>query len=294
MQIAIVGAGVNGLYLSWKLSEMGHKVIVFERKTKIGDNVVCSGLFSERIFDFIPESRKLAKNKINYVKIHFPKKTVNVNFLKSFFVLDHSELDKLLAKKTKAKIILGRKIEEVPLGFDKIIGCDGANSVVRKNLNFKSPEFRLGFLKIRRGQSPADFVDVWPCKTGFSWKIPRGDSVEIGQIADFWEVKKSPDLAFKVIPQGLAIPKDGNITLCGDAAGLTKPWSGGGVVWGLTAADILLKSFPDFKKYRKEARRFFIPKIVFSKFAVKAVNFCGSKIPFIFPKKVGIESDFLL
>ena len=57
------------------------------------------------------------------------------------------------------------------------------------------------------------------------------------------------------IPQGLIIPKNPKITLCGDAVGLTKSWSGGGVIWSLTAATLLLKNFPDFLKYQKELRK---------------------------------------
>ena len=309
MQVAIIGAGINGLYLSWKLSKAGHNVTIFDKKEKIGDNIVCSGLFSERIFDFIPQSRNLVKNRINCVNIHFPKKTIKVAFSKPFYVIDHADLDKLVAKKTKAKIILNKSIEEIPKEFDRVIGCDGANSIIRKKLGIKNPKFRLGSLKYSEKQgenssrpigrelfSPCkSFVEVWPSRTGFSWKIPRdGSNMEIGEIADFSEIEKKPGFYYKVIPQGLVIPKNKNITLCGDAAGLTKPWSGGGVVWGLAAANMLLKNFPDFLAYRREVRKFFVPKIAFSKSAVKIVNFCGFRIPFILPKKAGMESDFLL
>ena len=95
----------------------------------------------------------------------------------------------------------------------------------------------------------------------------------------------------KIVPQGLIIPSNSLITLCGDATGLTKPWSGGGVIWGLSAAEILLKTFPDFLKYRKAMRRL---KIILSKIAVKSVYFLGYKIPWLLPKKTGVESDFLL
>lgn len=296
MRVAIIGGGICGLYLAWKLSEKGHNVTLFEKKERIGQEV-CSGLFSERILKFIPESQKLIQNKISSVLLHFPKKTIVVKFSKKFFVMSHFELDKLvagLAQKSGAKLFLNHNINEMPKGFDKIIGCDGANSFVRRSLGLPELKYRLGILGLTEncsrlaGQEQFS-VQVWPSKTGFSWKIPKGDKIEYGGIGLSFENRKS-----RIIPQGLIIPKDSSITLCGDAAGLTKPWSGGGVVWGLTAANILLETFPDFKKYRKLVKRFFLPKIIFSKIAVKLVYFLGFKMPWLLPSKILMESDFLI
>ncbi len=64
MKIAIIGAGTCGLYLGWKLAEKKHKVTIFEKKKEIGQEV-CSGLFSQRILKFLPQSRKLIQNRIN-------------------------------------------------------------------------------------------------------------------------------------------------------------------------------------------------------------------------------------
>ncbi|MDP2910521.1 MAG: FAD-dependent oxidoreductase [bacterium] len=303
MRVAIVGGGVNGLYLAWKLSEKNHQVTVFEKKKQIGENVVCSGLFSQRILDFIPQSKNLIKNRINHVLIHFPKKTIRVDFSKEFFVMDHGQLDQLtasLAQKSGAKLFLDQNIVQMPEGFDRIIGCDGANSFIRRSLSLKEPKYKLGVLNIVEGQGSKDFVEVWPAKTGFFWRIPRGENIEEGAIKSLDFLKELPKKEIKkgeqakVIPQGLIIPNHSSITLCGDAAGLTKPWSGGGVIWGLFAADILLKTFPDFKKYRKSVRRFFIPKIIISKLGTKLIYFVGFRTPWLLPKRAGIESDFLV
>jgi len=301
MKIAIIGGGINGLYLAWKLSEKNHQVTILERKKQIGDNVVCSGLFSQRILDFIPQSQKLIKNRINHVLIHFPKKTIRVNFSKEFFVVDHSQLDQLtakLAQRSGAKLLLGQNINQMPKGFDRIIGCDGANSFIRRSLYLKEPRYKLGVLELINKKGSGNYVEVWPDKTGFSWKIPRGENIEQGRIKELgsfkFEESKFLKTRAKIIPQGLIIPNHSSITLSGDAAGLTKPWSGGGVIWGLIRADILLKTFPDFRKYRKLVRRFFIPKIILSKIGLKLVYFAGFKIPWLMPKKASIESDFLL
>jgi len=315
MKVAIVGAGICGLYLGWKLAERGEEVTVFEKKEKIGKEV-CSGLFSERILEFIPESEKLIQNQIESVLIHFPKRTLKVKFSKKFFVINHFELDRLaasLAEKSGAKIVLNYNVTRKDFvtfqgEFDRIIGCDGAISVVRKNLRLNDPKFYLGirgFVSLTPGFS--NFTETWPTNNGFIWKIPRGkEGIEYGIIEKPGEAKKLLDnflegkniqlesLNSALIPQGLIIPENSKITLCGDAAGLTKPWSGGGVVWSLIAADILLKNFPDFLKYQKEMKKFFLPKIISSKMAKISVYFFGFNFPCILPKEIRIEGDFLI
>ncbi len=308
MKIAIIGAGISGLYLAWKLSEKGHKVTVFEKKEKIG-KLACSGLFSERILEFIPESQRLIQNRISSVLIHFQKRTIKINFSRRFLVMSHFGLDNLvfkLAEQTGAKIILNHPIESVPEGFDRIIGCDGPNSTVRKNLGLKEPTFRLAIQGFIQKSDSSGFVETWPVKGGLIWKIPRGEEIEYGIIShpklakpifDAFLNKNNLQLEriqSSIVPQGFIMPKNSSITLCGDAAGITKPWSGGGVVWGLLAADILLKNFPDFLKYHKEAKRFFSPQIIFSKIATKMVYFFGIRFPWLLPKSVKIEGDFLI
>jgi len=306
--VAIIGGGISGLYLAWKLSEKQHDITVFERKKEISNNA-CSGLFSQRILEFIPESSKLIQNKINHVVLHFPKKTIKVEFSRDFFVMSHSELDRLvadLAQKAGASIILNSNISSIPKKYDRVIGCDGANSFVRRDLGLSEPRYRLGILGFLDKPYSESYVETWPCKNGFIWKIPRGKETEYGILAKPKDAKLILDeflnknnivlkrIESKIVPQGLIIPSNPLITLCGDAAGLTKPWSGGGVIWGLTAAEILLKTFPDFLKYKKMMRKFFIPKIILSKIVVKSVYFLGFKIPWLLPKKTRMESDFLI
>lgn len=308
MKVAIVGAGSIGLYLSWKLSEKGHNVFLFEKREKIGREV-CSGLFSERILEFLPQIKDLILNEIDYCLIHFPKRTIKLNFKKRFFVVNHWQLDQKLlkiAKESGVKIILGKKIEKIPKEFEKIIGCDGANSTIRRLLGLKAPFFYLGIQGFINQKDYSNFVETWPTKDGFLWKIPRGEMVEWGImeklnkaqkiLTNFLREKhlKLENIRSAIIPQGLIIPNNEKITLCGDAAGLTKPWSGGGVIWSLIAANFLLKNFPHFLKYKKEVEKFFLPRIIFSKLIRKMVYFLGFKLPYFFPTEFQIESDFLI
>lgn len=301
------------MYLASKLAKSGHEVSVFEQREAIG-KVCCSGLFSERLFDFVPESRQLVENEINSCLINFPEKTLKIGFKKRFYVMEHAELDQMiagLAQRAGAKIELGKKIgtreiAEIEKNYGRIIGCDGAMSAVRQYLGLPHPQFALGIIGFLDEEDSSDTVETWATERGFIWKIPRGKRIEYGimegmkeakTIFDSFLEKNGLDLAnvsSALIPRTAVFPKNEKIALCGDAAGLTKPWSGGGVVWGLAAANILLNNFPNFIKYSIEANMAFSPEIMISSLAKKLVYFAGYRFPAIMPDRYRIDGDFLL
>ena len=195
MKIAVIGAGITGLYLAWRLSLVGNNVTVFEKRAEIG-KVVCSGLISERLWNFIPENKKLVEHTIDFANVNFNAKTTKVKFRQKMLVLSHAELDRYvasLAEKAGVKIILNHKIEKIPEGFDRVIGTDGALSITRKLLKLPEPKFRTGLQFFTAEKNNSDFVDTWPTKNGFFWKIPRGDRVEYGIMEEQPAAKKLLD-----------------------------------------------------------------------------------------------------
>ena len=308
--VAIIGAGTIGLYLAWKLSKAGHNVTVFEKNAKV-ENKTCSGLISERLKDFIPIEESLIENKITSSLIHFPGKTITLNFKLNFLVIDRQKLNEKLyslAQKSGAKILFRQPVNELPKGFDKVIGCDGALSKTKELLKLPASSLRLGFQTFLPHKDSSSQVETWPTKNGFLWKIPRGSQIEYGALGAVNSIRKDFDkfcqekkinfgqneLKSALIPHGLVLPKDKRITLCGDSTGLTKPWSGGGVIWGLTAANILIKNFPDFTRYHRETKSFFGPKIFLGRISNSLVHSLGQNLAFLLPKKVLIDNDFLL
>jgi geranylgeranyl reductase family protein len=135
-----------------------------------------------------------------------------------------------------------------------VAGCDGPKSRVRRSVGLPEPDELLhGVLGFDDEQDAQDFVDVHlTVPRFFAWRIPRGEAgVEYGLAmppsndvsARFGEFTEGygADIHRRcsgLIPIG---PPDsvtsGRVFLIGDAAGHNKPFTGGGILYGMTAAD---------------------------------------------------------
>lgn len=323
MRIAIVGAGPVGSWIAWKLSELGEDVTVIERKPRPGEKA-CSGLVSERIWDFIPKRVNLVENKINAIAIHFPKKTVEVKFRQCMLAMDREKFDAHvagLAGKAGARMMFGSTFKTMhehvkSVGvewshnsklkrneFDRLIGCDGALSPVRRALGLPEPRYRTGLQCYQPAKDCSRTAEAWPVRNGFFWRIPRGRKVEWGlfgsckHAAGMWKEFAANNgleglgLQSALIPESVITTGSDKVVLCGDAAGLTKPWSGGGLVWGLTSAKLLLGSWPDFKDYEEKVSRMFSNKMSAGRAATRMVGLVGKTFPWVLPGSM--DSDWL-
>jgi len=135
-----------------------------------------------------------------------------------------------------------------------VAGCDGPNSRVRQTVGLPEPgELLHGVLGFDDEPDHQDFVDVHlTVPRFFAWRIPRGDAgVEYGlamppgndvsaRFEAFTEAygAETDRRCSGLIPIG---PPDsvtsGRVFLIGDAAGHNKPFTGGGILYGMTAAD---------------------------------------------------------
>ncbi|WP_276270751.1 geranylgeranyl reductase family protein [Haloarcula litorea] len=135
-----------------------------------------------------------------------------------------------------------------------VAGCDGPKSRVRRELDLPEPgELLHGVLGFDETPDHGDFVDVHlTVPRFFAWRIPRGEAgVEYGLAvppgddapARFDEFTAAYDAAVSrrcsgLIPVGPPKRVTGSRSfLIGDAAAQTKPFTGGGILYGMTAAD---------------------------------------------------------
>ncbi len=310
-KIAVIGAGVNGLYIAWKLSLAGHKVVVYEKKSNPFGKA-CSGLISARLKDFMPLENGVILNSIKKCFINYPRKRVELEMYPVHYVIDRDKLNKWLweaGKKAGAEYIFNKEIMELPeKDFDRVILCNGALSKLEENPDRVLGSFYLGLQFFEAKKDNSDYVETWAHETGFFWKVPRGENTEWGVLGqarglqdklrafcqDHAIIFPEEKIQAAIIPQGLRIVGKGKIASCGDAAGLCKPWSGGGVVWGLTAADMLIKNIDNLEKYEKEANNFFAALVIKGEIAKKMASFAGFNMPFLLPSKVRRDNDFPL
>ncbi|MDD5639265.1 MAG: NAD(P)-binding protein [Candidatus Pacebacteria bacterium] len=313
-KIAIIGGGIIGLYIGWKLSQKGESVVIFEKKNESeADFKCCSGLVSERIKDFIPVDDSFIINEIKSCKIKFPKKQVELIFNPNHLALNREKVIRKLIKLNRdvgTTIRFGEEINNTPTGYDKIIFCDGANSFIKKQNGFKN-DFRLGAQIIVEEKNDKNFAETFFINSGFCWKIPKREITEYGIITKpkillsefdkflslYGKTKESGKFYSAVIPQpknfnSLFFSENKNIFLCGDALGLVKPWSGGGVIWNLVAADLLIKNIDNSFVYKKAIRNKFAWQIFKGAISNKLVGFLGNKVPIFLPKKIIYDNDF--
>jgi len=135
-----------------------------------------------------------------------------------------------------------------------VAGCDGPNSRVRRELDLPEPDELLhGVLGFDDDPDHEDFVDVHlTVPRFFAWRIPRGEAgveygLAMGPGHDVRERFESFTGAYGVetdrrcsglIPIGPPKRVTGRRSfLLGDAAAQTKPFTGGGIRYGMLAAD---------------------------------------------------------
>jgi geranylgeranyl reductase family protein len=279
--VAIIGAGPAGSYSAYLLAKQGLQVDVFEEHKQIGNPIQCSGVITPAIENLLHIPKSIFVNKITKVRFFSPDGNSFETKIKPDYVFERSKLDQFIADLAKRegadfhnKRFLGfeKSNNKLKLKFndgffetDKLVGADGPYSQVAKSAGlFKDRKFITGIQA--RATIPAhdkETVDIFLGYGEFGWLIPEDEyTARIGVVGE-----KNEQDAFKKLMENcqgkflqyqsgmiplynpkIQTQKD-NVYLIGDAAGMVKASTHGGILYSMIAAKSLAEAIKDNKNY---------------------------------------------
>lgn len=290
MNVVIVGAGPSGSTVAYELAKDGHNVRVFEEHPAIGRPIACTGIVTRALFDFVERDDDYIINELEGVRITAPSgKTVDIPLKE--FVICRERFDTFLAKRaikagaeyhTRFKfrsLDEGSKVarfshkgKDVEVKYDILIGADGPFSAVARASGLLSRrKYYVGSQATVVGKFDPDWFLTFfgSCAPGFfAWAVPESAERVRAGVASQRHVHKYFDLLREkfsgeiVERQAGPIPifdgaknvQKGSIYLVGDAAGVVKNTTGGGIITGMWSAKILADCLRNNKNYSRALR----------------------------------------
>lgn len=281
--VVIIGSGLAGLQCAKLLSQRGAKILLVDRKNDLKKGIHTTGIFVRKTFEdfeFPPET--LGKAVCN-VTLYSPKlRSMNLQSKNDEFRVgkmgalyesflqdcvangvqfsDSTKYLRIQLTRSFTIVKLERNGEEFEVRTKVLVGADGANSKVAKDLQLdENTEFIVGVEEIYQGVPLTDeprlhcFLDSELAKGYLAWVTNDGEDVHIGVGGDYagenpreaLEIFKKKvvgkivnlDGAKLIEKRGGKIPVGGVLRrianerglLVGDAAGAVSPLTAGGL-----------------------------------------------------------------
>ena len=290
----VVGGAVSGSRTSQIIAEYGKSVLLIEDNMNIGHPCKCTGLVSWRIKELLPTlPQKLIVSVVEDARFHAPNgESFDLKSKKPVYLLDRPGLDKYLfnmAQEAGVETKVGEKFvsykivkDHVEVKTDKnvyktriLIGADGANSTVGKEAALKYPE---SYLVGVQTTAPGNFdkVELWfgsdVSPKFFAWVVPENENIaRIGLATDknagnYYEefLKKrignfeKPNVGGIIRFGVMERTSSDRVMVVGDAACQVKPYSGGGIIFGLIASRICADATMKALKEKDFSSKFFL------------------------------------
>jgi len=234
--VIVIGGGPSGLHTARRLSAEGLDVVLLERKSEIGKDIICTGIVGKDIFNRFVLPASSIQNEIQAVRMVSPFDTVIPYQHRESFacVVDREKFDRDLAALTRsngAAIKTGHKVLDVSIEKSgvKIIAetrdnatrkfrskiailATGTDYRLNKKLGLGYPrEFLNGIqteVEVDENLPSTIFVGKDVAPGAFAWAIPAsGNRVRVGLLTE-----KEPKTYFRNLIQKLFPDKTNSIT----------------------------------------------------------------------------------
>ncbi len=300
--ISIVGAGTAGLIAARRLGELGFSPTVYDQKRVLGVPVRASGILSlSGITRLGIDYSGCETNRLHGAKIYAGRSVLRIRSKSPMaVVLDRKKLSDACydqAQASGAKVVTGKRLTGHALdelaGRGVVVGADGAVSSVARHFGFgEIGRFAVTYkAEYEVEASESGMVELFFDNRNypglFGWTCPnRKDLLEVGvglysgngnaraafdrlikteQIASVIGSRRPVDHGASMIPMRMrkSIVDEGRrVVLIGDAAGQVKATTGGGIIFGgsaaLMAANAIARNADDgtaLSDYEREFRR---------------------------------------
>jgi geranylgeranyl reductase family protein len=198
----IIGAGPVGSYLAIKLTLLGHKVIVLEKKPAAGQDICCTGIISKECYDLLSIDGNIPTRQANSAKFFTPSGR-HVRLWRNdevAYITDRAALDQAMANKAQKfgvtyhfstrvtniefeanRLLIKTNSSEGEKVFEAetAVITTGHGSDLPKNLGLgKINDFTIG-AQAEININSIDEVEIYFDQTlspgGFAWLVPTGN-----------------------------------------------------------------------------------------------------------------------
>lgn len=274
--VIVVGAGPSGSYASHLLSRAGFNVLNLEEHREIGKPVECTGLVSQRVFSMVKSGSKVNEVTGATVyfpgggSVHVEKTERTIVMDRDSFDKDvsgmaigsgadvriNSRVTEVRRTSSIIQVTYRENGEKKTVTAPILIGADGINSRVRRDLFQERPGRIVSAYQVDSAYRMEDqesvevFLGSQYSRGFFGWTAPSGNITRIGvasyrsaALKHFLRINERFPRDRIIGINGGSIPisyvnttYSDNVLLVGDAAGIVKPLSGGGIYTGMVSA----------------------------------------------------------
>ena len=270
--VVVVGGGPTGSTAARICAQSGLSTLLVEEQAHIGYPVQCAGLLSAHAFEECEASTQSVLNAVSGADIRAGNFCCSFHAAKTMaYVVDRGGLDREMAMnsanagadirlKTIARhislknhtIYLSGLYGKEEIEYSMLIAADGPRSTISRALKIpQAPVYLSGLQCDVRLSVDTDKVHIYPNASPdfFAWIIPLdtmharvglcGEDHVRERFLSFIHPyrKQCTHFVSGTIPLGMKKRTfDDRVLICGDAAALAKPTSGGGVYTGVRSA----------------------------------------------------------